>query len=100
MLRGREALAVLARGKHPHVLGIDLLPGGQALSRAIVEQRGEVAPVAIRGVRRQASLVAQACQVPLDAARERPAGHASRAVTASLTISPMRTRKSVLIVGR
>ena len=96
----REPAPVLARRELAHVLRIELRPGVDALLAAVVDQRREVARVAARRVRRQLALVAQAREEALDAASRAPAVMQPRASIASLTISPMRTRKSVLIVGR
>ena len=94
-----ETAPVTARGEAAHVLLVELRPLGYRLLAAIVEQRGQVARVALGRQRGQLALVAQALQEAVDAACQ-PGGHAARASNASLTISPMRTRKSVLIVGR
>ena len=87
------------RGKAAHVLGVERAPGREALSPAVLDQRGEVPLVGARGVRGELPFVAQAVQEAGHAVGERLA-HAPRAVSASVTSSPIRTRKSVLMVGR
>ena len=95
----REPAAMRLGGEAAHVLRVEAIPLVDALRRAILEQRGEVAGIGGFRVRRQPPLDSKALQEPGDPACERLA-HALRAAIASLTMSPMRTRKSVLIVGR
>ena len=67
---------------------------------AVIEQRGEVARV---GGLTCAATAAARCAGSAEKRSTPPdsgLGHAARAGIASVTISPMRTRKSVLMVGR
>ena len=86
------------RRESPQVLGIQLPPAVHALGRAVLEQRAQVAPVGVRGVGREPAFAGEAFDKPLDALFERRA-HAARAAIAPVSSSPMRVRKSVLIVG-
>ena len=97
--RGRQPAPVGACGELADVLRIERLPAGDALRFAEFDQRPEIARVTCARVCGELPLVAQAREKAVDAARERPA-HALRASIASLTSSPIRTRKSVLMVGR
>lgn len=86
-------------GEGADVLRIERIPGIDAGRRAVFPQRFDIAGVGRFGMGRESPLDAQALQEAGHPSRERLA-HAPRAVSASVTISPMRTRKSVLIVGR
>ena len=88
-----------SRREAPDVLLVELSPLIDRVLLAIREQRREIARVTVGGQPRELTLVSQAPQEPVDVVAE-PRGHAARASSASLTMSPIRTRKSVLIVGR
>ena len=75
----------------PDVLRVERVPAGNALLVAICDECLEVTGVGRLRVRRQPPFVAQALQESGHPVRERLA-HAPRAVIASVTMSPMRTR--------
>ena len=100
MLRGASPRRCSRAANIAHVLRVELIPAGDALRVAEFDQRREIARVIAGRVWRKAGARRAGSR---GSGRRRPRAPRVMPVapsTASLTSSPMRTRKSVLMVGR